>query len=150
MPAPGAPFLAVDLTNATSYIPTWTAGTTNPTLGASTREGFYVRAGGLCVVWAKFTVGAGFLAGSGFYKFGLPFFAPFGFFQGAAYLTRATAEYIGICRLADGTNVALNINKQNGTTLNGTPIVTDLVTNAFPAAPAVGDTYQFTLAYPIA
>lgn len=150
MPTAGSKLLVTDLTNATSYTPTWTAGTTNPTLGASTRDGLYVRTGGMVTVWVKVTVGTGFAAGSGFYKFGLPIFATGGFFQGSAYLTRSGAEYIGICRLADSTNVALNINKQNGTTTSGTPIVTDLVSHAFPATPAVGDTYQFTISYPIA
>lgn len=55
------------------YTPTFTASTTNPTLGNSTFTGYYQIIGhGLMWVSIALTVGSTFSRGSGEYRFGLP------------------------------------------------------------------------------
>ena len=54
----------------TSYTPSWTASTTDPT--NFTASGYYAKMGNTYFVKALFTPGASFTAGSGSYRFGLP------------------------------------------------------------------------------
>jgi hypothetical protein len=59
-------------TPTTSYTPTWTGSTTNPTLGTTTRTGRYTIFLGLCIVQVEISIGSGFSAGSGNYRWSLP------------------------------------------------------------------------------
>jgi hypothetical protein len=63
---------ALGITPTTSYTPAFTATTTNPTLGTTTRTGRYTIVGNLCIVQIEIVIGSGFSAGSGGYRFGLP------------------------------------------------------------------------------
>ncbi|MEU6768501.1 hypothetical protein ABZ916_39085 [Streptomyces sp. NPDC046853] len=56
----------------TAYTPTWTASTTNPTLGNGTLIGRYQRVGRTITVHINLTVGASTSVGSGDYSFALP------------------------------------------------------------------------------
>lgn len=59
----------------TAYTPSWTASTTNPTLGSSTIAGRYLLIGtktGLVRISVSITTGGAWNAGSGEYKFSLP------------------------------------------------------------------------------
>ena len=59
----------------TAYTPTWTAVTTNPTLGSTTIAGRYLLVGtktGLVRIEISITTGGAWNAGSGEYKFSLP------------------------------------------------------------------------------
>lgn len=55
-----------------TYTPTWTGSTTDPTLGASLITGDYRLLDGTGDVHINVTIGAGFTAGSGTYRFSLP------------------------------------------------------------------------------
>lgn len=56
----------------TDYTPTWTASTTNPTIGNGSILGRYVRIGNLVVYWGKILFGTTTTAGSGGYMVTLP------------------------------------------------------------------------------
>lgn len=56
----------------TSYTPTWTATTTNPTIGNGTLHGFYVAAGKLILGRFVLIFGSTTTVGSGSYRFTLP------------------------------------------------------------------------------
>jgi hypothetical protein len=60
---------------STTYTTTWTASTTNPTIGNGTLTARYVRAGNLCLVSISLNFGSTSTAGSGTYFFSLPFTA---------------------------------------------------------------------------
>ena len=55
-----------------AFTPTWTASTTNPTLGNGTLVGRYMQAGKLVFFTIDLTIGSGTLLGSGQYLFTLP------------------------------------------------------------------------------
>jgi hypothetical protein len=56
----------------TTYTPSWTAATTSPTVGSSSVTGCYRKMGHTADVRINISVGAGFSAGSGTYRFSLP------------------------------------------------------------------------------
>lgn len=56
----------------TSYTPTWTADTTNPSLGNGTLEGRYAKIGGGYAFAIRLQFGSTTTAGSGNYHFALP------------------------------------------------------------------------------
>ncbi|MFF7023064.1 hypothetical protein ACFY97_18925 [Streptomyces klenkii] len=58
-----------------SYTPSWTATTTNPSLGNGTIAGSYMKVGTTCSVFIKLVIGSTTNRGSGTYKFSLPFTA---------------------------------------------------------------------------
>lgn len=57
----------------TAYTPTWTATTTNPTIGNGSIVGSYMLAGKFCTFRAVVSVGSTTTAGSGSYSLSLPF-----------------------------------------------------------------------------
>jgi hypothetical protein len=59
----------------TSYTPTLTAATTNPTMGTSTLVGAYTKLGRTVHFRAQITIGSGFSGGSGQWSVALPFAA---------------------------------------------------------------------------
>lgn len=63
--------LAID--QLTTYTPAWTAATTNPALGNSTRAGRYGLLGRMCAFWLELTIGtSGVSGGSGQWAWSLP------------------------------------------------------------------------------
>lgn len=56
----------------TSYTPTWTASTTNPTIGNGTLTGAYIQAGKLVIFRIRIVLGSTSTRGSGEYRFGYP------------------------------------------------------------------------------
>lgn len=77
----------------TAYTPTWTASTTNPTIGSSTVSGRYRLVGHTIDVRISITIGAGFSAGSGSYSFRLP--------SGIAATVVNTSEVMGMATVFD-------------------------------------------------
>lgn len=79
----------------TSYTPTWTASTTNPTLGNGTLTGFYKKVGRTVVWRLRLTLGSTTNIGSGAWRWSLPVnavavFANAGEVLGTASLYRAS------------------------------------------------------------
>ncbi|MCD9196084.1 hypothetical protein [Streptomyces albireticuli] len=60
-------------TQWTSYAVAWTATTTNPSLGNGTLVGQYMKIGTTCHIYIKLVIGSTTNAGSGTYRFSLPF-----------------------------------------------------------------------------
>lgn len=56
----------------TAYTPSFTAATSGPTLGATSVSGYYRLIGKTCDIDIDITIGSGWAAGSGSYRFGLP------------------------------------------------------------------------------
>lgn len=69
------------LLNWTTYVPTWNAATTNPTLGNGTLVGRYVQIGKTVHATISLTFGSSTGIGSGAYNFGLPMSAANGSVQ---------------------------------------------------------------------
>lgn len=65
----------------TAYTPSWTAATTNPSLGNGTATGAYIQAGKLVVFRARIVMGSTTTYGSGQYSISLPTTAASGMFQ---------------------------------------------------------------------
>ena len=97
-----------------SYTPTWTAGTTNPSIGNGTLSGRYIQIGKL--VYCQFTMRAGSTTtfGSGIWRFSYPV-APnttyANLYQvGSIYaLDNGAADYNGITQYAGATYMGLII-----------------------------------------
>lgn len=127
-------------TTWTAYTPTWTATTTNPTLGNSTLVGEYVQHGKLVFFRIKVTAGAtGFAAGTGAYLFSLP-------------VTAATSnEHSGTGIAQDGTTrypvTWYATNTTQIAALDGNYPTAGLVGAASPFTPNAGDSYWFSGTY---
>lgn len=107
------------------YAVTWTATTTNPSLGNGILEAEYAMVGGMCTVRGNLNPGSTTTFGSGQFQFSLPFMAAtlghtdFHWVGSSTALDRASAWYTGQCRVASGTQVALCIGPTTAT--GGTP-----------------------------
>lgn len=81
----------------TSYTPTWTAATTNPTIGNGTITGNYILAGKLCHFRAIVTIGSTTTLGTGAYQLTLPFAPVSGgypiTFPAVAYVTGPASSF---------------------------------------------------------
>lgn len=87
----------------TAYTPTWTADTTNPSKGAGTLTGSYLRTGNEIDCVILLTVGSGAVGGSGSYKLSLPFTAdPNRDIQGRATFTVGSNTYNMLPTFAGG------------------------------------------------
>lgn len=81
-----------------TYTPTWTAATTNPTLGNGTLQGRYRRLGSMVIVWIWWKAGSTTTFGNGSYAFGLPPLAArtttslLGYFSGSALIRDNSAS----------------------------------------------------------
>lgn len=64
--------LGVPITDWVSYTPTWTATTTNPSIGNGTITGEWRRVGDSMEIRIRVTSGTSTTYGSGYYKFGIP------------------------------------------------------------------------------
>lgn len=118
-----------------AYTPVWTAVTTNPTMGATTLVGAWRRIGKTIDYRIIITIGAGFAAGSGGYRFSLPVATTAGlagqsnFPMGTAHLLDSSAPASYMRHVAFATT--------------GTVLILDdaaaQMTNAVPFIPAAGD-----------
>lgn len=125
----------------TTYVPTWTAATTNPTLGNGTKTGRYVQAGKLIIFSISITFGSTTTVGSGIYSFSLPATAidnKIAVGQGMAFDTSATAL----------TSLVVFIDNSGFTTVRAKDMATDSnVTHAAPYAWANGDEINLSGVY---
>ncbi len=62
-----------DVTGVTTYTPTWTAQTTNPSLGNGSINGRYYRIGNVVTAFINLTMGSTTTYGSGTWWFSMPF-----------------------------------------------------------------------------
>ena len=74
-----------------SYTPTWTATTTNPSIGNGTLAGRYVRYGNVCTYILKLLAGSTTTFGSGNWSFSLPLNAA----------NNAGLEFIGVAHMRE-------------------------------------------------
>ena len=129
----------------TAYTPTWTASTTNPTIGNGTITGEWWTIGNKFLhVVITITLGSTTTVGSGNYSIGLP--AAGGtpaagrkVLWGTFFDTSASNQY-PIGGLVNGTNTMALTN-------GGFPVAN--ITAAAPVIPATGDVYHFDIEYRI-
>lgn len=117
---------------------TLTASTSNPTKGNSVYVAKYGRTGRVITVTVDITIGSTFSAGSGTYRFLLPFTAANRYGVGSGYiLDSGSTPRTGITVIA------------SGTTFDHCEMYTgnQAVTHAYPQTPAAGDKYQLTFTY---
>lgn len=74
----------------TTYTPTWTAATTNPTIGNGTLTGRYVVIGKVCHAMVYVLAGTTTNAGSGAYSFTYPIAPAYDYLVGGAWMERNT------------------------------------------------------------
>jgi len=128
----------------TSYTPTWTATTTNPTLGSTTIAGRYKALDSktyVVNVTISITTGGAWNAGSGSYIFSLPagLTAATRIQIGSAHvLDNGTAHFAGICKVS-----------ASGTTIAETVIAdasgSRLLSNSIPITWATGDQINLSI-----
>lgn len=135
-----------DVRGWTSYTPTWTAGTTNPTVGNAVRAGRYQRFEKTCHVAIRLVPGGTTVFGSGAYLFGLPFPTAddVAEYVGSARLT-AGSTYIGQCFAGAGAT-EMNVTFP----ASATPATAANMTQAAPATFASGHILRLSLTYQIA
>lgn len=130
----------------TAYTPTWTASTTNPTIGNGTITGEWWTIGNKFLrVVITITVGSATTVGSGNYSIGLPSAggtpaAGHKAVTGCFFDTSAPNTYV-IAGTINGTNTMALTN-------GGFPVGN--LTNAAPVVPATGDQYHFDIEYRLA
>ncbi|MER7905369.1 hypothetical protein ABTX84_19065 [Streptomyces sp. NPDC095614] len=127
----------------TPYTPTWTAGTTNPTVGNAVRTGRYQRFEKTCHLAIRLVPGSTTGFGSGAYLFGLPFPAADDVVEyvGSARLT-AGSTYIGQCFAGPGAT-EMNVTFP----ASATPATAANMTQAAPATFASGHILRLSLTY---
>ncbi len=141
------PFVAgsaklIDLPTLISYTVSWTASTTNPTLGNGTLIGRYTVRNSLCRVQIELTFGSTTAAGSGTYNFSLPITHSTGWGKslGTVYiLDSGTTNYTGVAIVDAGAsiiNIAINS-------------VASYVNATNPIAWASGDKITIVIEYPL-
>lgn len=77
----------------TSYTPTWTASTSNPTLGNGTLTGSYVQIGKTVTAQVTLTFGSTTTLGSGVYRWSLPVTAASKRFVGSGWALRSGSAF---------------------------------------------------------
>lgn len=129
-----------------SYTPSWTASTTNPTLGNGTVVGRYALAGKVCHVTIRLIPGSTTTFGTGTYLFGVPFTA-----------ASANVEYMGVARLTAGSTFIGQVDLgAGGALMNATfpsqsnPGIAANMSTVAPATFASGHTLRMSLTYEIA
>jgi len=131
----------------TSYTPTWTATSVNPTLGTSTLTGYYKQVGKTVFVNVQLTMASGFAVGTGTYRFALPVAAnttniAIGtFFHASGYLLDSSASEAGI--VTAGKLISSTTIEPNG----GKASAFGALNNAFPYAWNNGDIIAFGAVY---
>lgn len=134
---------ATDVRGWVAYTPTWTAGTTNPTIGNAVRTGRYQRFEKTCHVAIRLVPGSTTAFGSGGYLFGLPFPTADDVVEyvGSARLT-AGPTYIGQCFAGPG---ATEMNATFPT--SATPASATNMSQVAPATFANGHILRLSLTY---
>jgi hypothetical protein len=127
----------------TSFTPTWTAATTNPTLGAGTLVGRYMKIGRTVQYHINLTTASDTTYGAGGYSFALP-----------ALSANAGASLVGNAHLLAGTRWAgHNVVSPNATTTspflptNSTTTTLSQMSGTVPVALASGHQLRITGAY---
>lgn len=126
----------------TTYTPSLTATTSNPTMGTgATRQGRYYWTGSLVVVQVILRFGSGMSAGSGFYEIGLPVTArsqTTGRRTGSAYAwDNSNSDFAdGVCLIDAGANDKVRVS-----------IDSSQITNTIPWTWAANDEIGFTITY---
>lgn len=128
----------------TTYTPTWTASTTNPTLGSTTITGRYKKLDANTVavqINILITTGGAWNAGSGTYAFSLP-----------SGMTGIARHQIGAMHIRDSGTVhytAVCSVRSGATTIGETYVAdstgTHLMTNTLPMTPATNDEYNLSI-----
>lgn len=116
-----------------TYAPALTASTTDPTQGASTYSGRCRLLGKTADIKIMFTLGAGFAAGSGTYRFGLP--------SGVVPLAVSSGEAMGVGNFFDvstGATYAFNV-YLFGASAVGLVNASGVASSTVPVVPANGD-----------
>ena len=125
-----------------SYTPTWTASTTNPTLGNGTLTGKYIQIGKLVVLNISFTFGSTTAFGTGDHYLSLPVEAASGLYDGSArFRDTGIANYARIAGIAtslSSTKITL-FTSLTGNDNNWTPTI--------PFAMGNGDTLVIQIVY---
>lgn len=124
-----------------SYTPTWTAGTTNPSIGNGTLSGRYIQIGKL--VYCQFTMRAGSTTtfGSGIWRFSYPV---------APNTTYANLYQVGsIYALDDGAANYNGITQYAGATYMGLIISGNWVSATAPFTWANGDVLEVNVIYEV-
>ena len=144
------PYVLGWTSDAEDYTPSWTAPTTNPTLGNGSLVGRYVKRGNMCLISILLMFGSTTNGGSGNWSFSLPF--PGKNNNGMSYFGIAHARDAGvnsydrvaqIVPVTDPNNISIFNQMDNGTN----------VTNFAAAAPftfASGDNVSIQIEYEIA
>lgn len=122
----------------TAYTPTWTAATTNPTLGNGTLEGHYIKAGRLVVFRVRLTFGSTTTVGDGTYTFSLPT---------AASTGGSDAGGQGIARDDSAVSIMPVFGRILGSTIDMFTGSGAVVTHAAPFAWATSDSIKITGIY---
>ena len=124
---------------AFSYSPSWTASTTNPTLGNGTLVSSYMRFGPMVVYSVDVTFASGTSAGDGAWSFSLPVAAKNGYrFSGGAFLfDNGTAFDAGAVTATSMTLAQITSGTGNGNYANA----------SYPFDWTSGDRFAFTLVY---
>ena len=140
----------VDLGTWIAYTPTWTADTTNPSIGNGTLVGRYTQIGKTCTVCISFSAGSTTTFGSGNWSFGLPKTAKNisnMVFFGIAHIRKpATANYERVARITPYIS-ATTINAF----IDPTPGSNSLYINSTtPLTWGSGDTLDLEITYEIA
>lgn len=129
----------------TDYTPTWTAGTTNPTLGNGTIAGRYCQIGKIVWVEIILSIGSTTTVGSGQYRFSVPVTKAtvLGNYQalGSGYAEDASAAYAYTLFVGDSAGA------NNYVQMRFTGSIYGEVTNSTPFVPASGDRYTISFTY---
>ncbi|MGH3659016.1 MAG: hypothetical protein ACRDUA_20375, partial [Micromonosporaceae bacterium] len=128
-----------------TYVPTWTAVTTNPTLGNGVLQGRWMRSGSTVRVQVYLRMGSTTTYGSGFWRFALPSAVTHRTIPGTAM-----AHAVGTAMFRDNSAT----NHQDGGCLIDTTgslalIKDDTVRNTFPWTWAVGDELLAQIEYEV-
>lgn len=146
-------------TSTTAYTPTWTASTTNPTIGNGTLSGFWTRNGDRLIGQIRVAIGSTSTAGSGTYRFALPT----GMTIDSAKISLSTgstiSNTIGDGHLYDSgvSSYPIQVNWDatnsviNGSFWGNTASISDLnfVNSGTPFAPTTNDEYILNFSVPI-
>lgn len=128
-----------------TYVPTWTASSSNPAIGNGTIQGVYCQVGKIVTFYVKVVAGSTTGFGSGTYSFGLPV-------TGNAIYSFAAVGSAMINHVATTTAYMAIPFVQSSATVCNLRITSDssLVTNTAPATFAQGDTFSVSGTYQVA
>lgn len=117
---------------------TWTAATTNPTLGNGTLSGNYDIVGGICTYTVTLTAGSTTTFGSGEWSFSAPFAANVETI-GSVWAFDSGTYFVGVCRIQPGGSTIQCFSNNTGTAFR----------SITPFTWATGDQLTLTISYPI-